>query len=120
LRAAIAMAEAIQTGAANKGQRVEVVLGHVDDTEAYPPTEFADLPTSISRRPFRWRTLSADEARRAMIYGGRERTGVLPQYQVPDDGIMQFLDCDFWIVVSDRLEMPLVPLRPYAMMVYDY
>jgi hypothetical protein len=42
-----------------------VVFGHLDDPACYPKEEFEDLPISIKRRPFRWRTLSHDEAMRA-------------------------------------------------------
>ena len=44
----------------------------------------------------------------------------VPSYQAPDDGISQFMDCDLWIVISDRLRLPLLPVRPYLLMVYDY
>jgi glycosyltransferase involved in cell wall biosynthesis len=30
------------------------------------------------------------------------------------------MDCDLWIVISDRLSFPLLPVRPYLLMVYDY
>jgi glycosyltransferase involved in cell wall biosynthesis len=39
---------------------------------------------------------------------------------VPDDGINHFLDCDFWIVLSDRASLPIAPLRPRGHVIYDY
>jgi glycosyltransferase involved in cell wall biosynthesis len=42
------------------------------------------------------------------------------KYQVPDDGIRQLQDCDLWIFVSDRLALPVLPLKPIVLMVYDY
>ncbi len=32
----------------------------------------------------------------------------------------QFLDCDLWLVISDRLPLPLLPIRPYILLVHDY
>jgi glycosyltransferase involved in cell wall biosynthesis len=42
------------------------------------------------------------------------------KYIVPDDGMRQFLDCDLWLMVSDRLSQPLLPIRPYILLVHDY
>jgi glycosyltransferase involved in cell wall biosynthesis len=80
---------------------------------------FDDLPVSIKRRPFHWRILTAKEADRVCSYAGL--AAIVPQaYQVPDDGIRQFLDCDLWIIVSDRLAFPLLPMRPHLLVIYDY
>ena len=38
----------------------------------------------------------------------------------PDDGIRQFLDCDLWLLISDRIPEPLLALRPYVVLAYDY
>jgi glycosyltransferase involved in cell wall biosynthesis len=32
----------------------------------------------------------------------------------------QFLDCDVWVIISDRLSYPILPIRPVVLMVYDY
>jgi glycosyltransferase involved in cell wall biosynthesis len=42
------------------------------------------------------------------------------EYICPDDGIQQFLDCDLWVFVSDRFSFPILPIRPYVLMIYDY
>lgn len=120
LRGAKLLAQAITSGGCQVGREVEVIFAHLDDPSLYPDDEFADLPVSVKRRPYRWRTLTQDEAYRAMAYAGLQHTMEDPSYQVPDDGIKQFADCDLWIVVSDRLERPILPLRPYVLMVYDY
>lgn len=120
LRGAKLLATAIDTGARLAGCGVEVVLGHLDDPVTYSGEQFSDLSPSIKRRPYKWRVLKRTEARRAMAYAGLPLSAESESYQVPDDGIRQFMDCDLWIMVSDRLEHPLLPLRPYALMVYDY
>lgn len=120
LRGARLLAEAIECGSRQAGQPVEVVFGHLDDPETYPEHEFSDWSPSIKRRPFKWRILDRAAAHRAMVYAGLERPMEWARYQVPDDGIRQFADCDLWVVVSDRLAEPLLPVRPYVLMVYDY
>lgn len=120
LRGAKLLARAIQDGSRAAGDNVEVVFGHLDDPRCYPREEFIDLPETISRRPFRWRTMSYQEASRACVYAGIDQALVNQLYQAPDDGINQFMDCDLWIIVSDRLELPLLPIRPHILMVYDY
>jgi glycosyltransferase involved in cell wall biosynthesis len=120
LRAAILLARAIEQGARDAGRAVDVVFAHLDDPAAYPEELFSDLPATIIRRPYKWKVLSREQAALAMHVIRRPRPLPHACYQVPDDGIAQFADCDLWMIVSDRLERPLVPLRPYAMIVYDY
>ncbi|HYD61501.1 MAG TPA: glycosyltransferase [Noviherbaspirillum sp.] len=120
LRGAKLLAQAIEAGGLQAGRKVDVVFGHLDDEDIYTEEEFADLPPSVRRRPFKWQVLPADEARRALAYAGLPQETEAPCYQVPDDGIRHFSDCDLWIIVSDRLDHPLLPLRPYIVMVYDY
>jgi glycosyltransferase involved in cell wall biosynthesis len=120
LRGAILLARAIATGSRMAGDDIDVVFGHLDDPACYPKEAFEDLPASIKRRPYRWRTIPHDEAVRACAYAGLNGSLVHPTYQAPDDGIRQFTDCDLWIVISDRLDFPLLPVRPYLLMVYDY
>ena len=87
------------------------------------------IPGTISRicrRPSRddrtrWSVQKGPVARRAMTYAGFE--GWQPgseEYAHPDDGMRQFLDCDLWLVISDRLPLPLLPIRPYILLVHDY
>lgn len=120
LRGAKMLAQAIRLGSIQAGAEVEVVLGHIDDPELYAPSDFKDLEHGIKVRPYRWRWLDKATAVRAMEYSGSVGSLDHPTYAVPDDGIQQFSDCDLWILVSDRVEVPLLPIRPYALMVYDY
>lgn len=120
LRGAKMLAEAIRLGSIKAGDEAEVVMGHVDDPEVYSKRDFADMCSAIKIRPFRWRHLDKSTAARAMEYAGAGGALDHEYYSVPDDGIQQFGDCDLWVVVSDRLELPLLPLRPAVLMVYDY
>lgn len=121
LRGALALALAIHLGSRQCGEDADVVFVHLDDPASYPDSVFVDYPREIARRTFRWKILTAGEARRAMHYAGLQ--GWEPtqdSYLVPEDGIQQLMDCDLWLIVSDRLSYPLLPLRPYVLMVYDY
>jgi glycosyltransferase involved in cell wall biosynthesis len=120
LRAAQMVAQAIAEGSQQAGEAVEVVLGHLDDPQIYPEDIWSDLPASIRRRPFTWRRYDRETASVAMQMAGLQGLVRHNAYQLPDDGMRQFLDCELWVVISDRLELPLLPLRPYVMFVYDY
>ena len=121
LRGAKLLAQAIHAGSRQFGEEAEVVLLHLDDCEVYPEEEFDDLPQEIVRRPYKWKALDGVEARRAMRFAGHEGwEPVSLHYISPDDGVADLMDCDAWVVVSDRLSMPLLPLRPYLLIVYDY
>jgi glycosyltransferase involved in cell wall biosynthesis len=120
LRGAMLLARAIAAGSRQAGRDIEVVLGHLDDPARYPKHAFEDLPDFIKRRPYRWRIMAHDEAVRACAYAGLDGRLEAQTYQAPDDGINQFTDCDLWIIISDRLEFPLLPIRPHLLMVYEY
>jgi glycosyltransferase involved in cell wall biosynthesis len=122
LRGAKMLAHALWEGSRQTGENADVVLAHLDDSAIYPDEEFDDLHPTISRRQFHWKSLNANAARRAMRYSGHSawEPALDQHYCIPDDNIQQFLDCDLWVIVSDRLNAPLLPLRPYVCMVYDY
>ena len=120
LAGAKALATAIAEGSAGQGEAAEVVLAYLDDSSVYSDRDFAELDSSIKRRPFTWKRIDSATAQRAMSYSGLDRDMPSPVYLVPDDGINQLMDCQLWVVVSDRLSEPLLPIRPYVLMVYDY
>lgn len=121
LRGAKLLANALHHGSRDAAEPADIVFLHLDKTESYSPEEFTDLAGEIQVRPFNWKSLNAATARRAMRYSGHE--GWEPKgsrYMVVDDGINHLQDCDVWVVVSDRLEAPLLPMRPSVLIVYDY
>lgn len=120
LRGAKLLAEAIMQGFSNAGEAIEIVLCHLNDP-AYTEREFDDLNSKIKIRTFEWKKLSREAARRAMNYVGQDNWKPMADcYVVPDDGINYLQDCDVWVIISDRLEFPLLPVKPYILMVYDY
>jgi glycosyltransferase involved in cell wall biosynthesis len=121
LRAAKLLAVALWQGSRRKGEDADVIFGHVDDPAFYSMKDFEDLPSAIVRRPYKWTFLDGPRAHRAMTYAGFETwQPASEEYMVPDDGARQFLDCDLWLVISDRLSQPLLPIRPYVLLVHDY
>jgi len=72
-------------------------------------------------RGLTWRQLGPAEARGLATAAGLDvGRWISGRYQVPGDGGGDFRDCGFWLFVSDRLEYPLVPLRPYGVFVTDH
>ena len=121
LRGALALAKALHAGSRQWGEDADVVFAHLDDPATYPDEAFAVLPNTISRRPFHWKMLSAAEALRAMRYAGWQNwEPSADRYIAPDDGMQQMIDCDLWLIVSDRLSYPVLPVKPLVLMVYDY
>ncbi|OJW47781.1 MAG: glycosytransferase [Alphaproteobacteria bacterium 41-28] len=118
LRGAKLLAQAIDHGARQAGKSIEVIFCHLDDY--YTDEDFADLPLSIKRRPYNWRILNREEATRAMIYAGLEETLKYEKYIVADDQCNQLMECDLFVIISDRLSIPLLPIKPYIVMIYDY
>ena len=120
LLAAKLLAEAIEMGSRQCGETAEVVFGHIDAPNVYAEEDFSDLPAEIARRPHSWITMTQQEAARALALAGLTAQATSVAYICPNDGIQQFLDCDLWVLVSDRLSYPLLPVRPYVMIVHDY
>lgn len=121
LRGALLLAKALYLGSRQCGEDADVVFAHLGESVTQSEDEFTDLPDGIARRIFNWKILTAAESRRAMRYAGIQ--GWEPchdRYMVPDDGMQQLLDCDLWLIVSDRLVYPILPLRPVVLMVFDY
>ena len=115
------LAQALHLGSRQAGEAADIVFAHPEDAAAYPDSLFADLPPAIKRRSFRWRRLDPGAARIAAAYAAPGLEPTEPSsFLLPEDGINHFLDCDLWVVISDRLSMQLLPARPYVMVVHDY
>jgi len=108
-------------GARKSGDEVRVTFGHLDDA-VYESEDFADLRAmGIGVRSFKLDRLKAD------FLNDYFESGVIPsqptsktEYLVFNDGMSNFEDADFWVLVSDRVEHPLPAHRRYAVVVYDY
>lgn len=121
LRGAFALAQALHIGSRQCLEDSVITLFHLDDDEAYSNALFLDLTKDVKRRPFVWRTLDSSQATRAMRFAGyTDWEPAADRYVVPDDGMRQLADCDIWLIVSDRLECPVLPLKPVVLQVFDY
>lgn len=122
LRGAKLLVEALLLGSRSAGEEVEVVFGYpIDGHRTSQEDVFEDLRDGVAQRLFQWRNMSGAEARRAMRYAGHANWEPgHPAYAIPDDGMQQFGDCSLWLFVSDRILLPVLPIRPYACLVYDY
>jgi len=127
LRSAKLLAQALWTGSRQSGEDADVVFVYPQAaTQALRDDERRDkwdagLPSTIARRTLEWRELDSAAALRAMRYAGHsDWVPSSAHYLTPDDGVKQLHDCDLWIFVSDRLSAPVLPIRPYALAVYDY
>jgi glycosyltransferase involved in cell wall biosynthesis len=122
LRGTRLLLQAIAQGSQQANESIELVLGCLDGS--YDEQEFDDLLNDIAVpvtvRPYRWRKLTRAEAIDSFLYAGFEVPTAMPDYQVPDDGMKYFMDCDLLIFISDRLQKSILPLRPYVLMVFDY
>ena len=81
-------------------------------------SEIIDLGVEI--RETSWKEVSKEDVEITLNYLQCEKELKYPKYFLPTDGIKNFMDCDFWFLVSDRLEFPLAPVKPYSVVVYDY
>ncbi|WP_199445256.1 glycosyltransferase [Paenacidovorax caeni] len=121
LRGALELVKALYIGSRQAEDAADIVFMHLDDSALYQDEDFSGLPEGVMRRPFKWRILSQPEARRAMYYAGFvDWIPVADNYIIPDDGVQQLADCDACLIVSDRLAYPVLPIKPIALMVYDY
>lgn len=119
LRSAKLLAQALLLGSQQAEESVEVVFGYIENSPDYKE-ELRDLPEDIQKRTFNFRTINQAQAARALIYADKECHLASDYYIVPEDNMKQFTDCDLWIIISDRIGMPILPIRPYILMVYDY
>ena len=121
LRVAKDLAKMIQEGSRRRGTEVDVVFA-APKGEYDVDREFADLgEIGIQVRALEWKRIGADAlaiANASALGASREvRRG---QYLQPVDGVNDFMDCDFWLFVSDRMAVPPAPLRPYGALLFDY
>lgn len=122
LRAFRSIVKMLCHGSRDAGESVKVVAA-VPAAGYDLRTEFRDLrEAGASVRPYEWRTLDRHTVQRALAFvdDAADLPAEYANALVADDGINHLLDCDFWLVVSDRLSAPLAPLRPTGLVVFDY
>ena len=108
-------------GAMHNNDEIQIILSVVKDKydmeEDFKEFKFYD---NFFVRETTWNLYSHDEAMKIMYNVNRKKEW-LPylRYWLPDDGINNFLDCDRWLVISDRCEAPLIPIKEYSVLIYD-
>lgn len=104
--------------------QIEVVVGIPDSYLNSVKVELGQVRRefpSIEIRGFNWRILTAGEVEDILpLHGVVVQRFISKSYQVPTDDHENFLNCNFWFIVSDRIAHPLVPLRPYGILVTDH
>ncbi|MBZ9896623.1 glycosyltransferase [Mesorhizobium sp. BR1-1-6] len=120
LRVTKTIARMIRAGSQRAGEPCKVrigVLAGVYDLAA----NFTDaLEDGVDIVEFEWSDVSPEAIHIANANQGRTVDLPFDIYQMPIDGIKNFADSDLWLVVSDRTNKPLAPIRPYVVFATDY
>lgn len=120
LRAAKNLAKSIKFQANKNNDDIEVVFSCIKDRYDME-SEFNDLnEMGISIRETTWRVFEKDELEVLKDILQLNVKLQYPEYSMPQDGANDFLDCDMWIIISDRLIAPVFPIRKHCIVVYDY
>lgn len=118
----IRLALAIQAGAKDAGDQVEVILYHHDEPTYRARDYFYKIRDSkIPIRTYKW-GYKDEKSRWARnlerIKGIEEQTLPSNGYTI-EDGIANLQDCDLVIFTSDRLPTPYILWQRYAVVVHD-
>lgn len=114
------IAKMILIGSKNDVESVEVIFSCLKDVYDIE-LDFNDLlEIGIQVRETEWKTISREETQIALDYLGSDKLLNHDTYLLPTDGINNFSDCNFWLIVSDRTIAPIAPIAPYGMVIYDY
>ena len=114
------IAKMLLLGSTGANEPVEIVFSCLKETYNVNQ-EFSDLlALGIQVRETEWKIISKNEAQIALDFTQNEKILSHESYCLPYDGINNFCDCDFWLIVSDRTSAPLLPIKPYGMIIYDY
>ena len=119
LNIAINQALMLKKGSEAAGEGIDVVFSYVrGDYDRV--RDFRRLTENgITLRETLWRQIAKEELQIANKFLGVQKRLDAPIYIYPSDGASNFLDCDFWYIISDRTSHPLAPMRPYSVFVTD-
>jgi len=122
LRGALNIVKMLVLGAKSAGDKLELSFGHVDSPSIYNDSDFEELRRlGVKVRPFFRELIDASKLEPIFSFLGLPNNPPKGgQYWCFNDGISNFEDCDFWIIISDRIQHPIPINRPYAVVVYDY
>lgn len=108
-------------GSALDKTKIEIVIYCVRDYYDLKQ-DFSDVMNdNVIIREFFFKEHSYDEVKR-MLRFSKSTTKLIESehFYVLNDNYKAGTDCDFWILISDRCLKPIAPLRPYAIVIYDY
>ncbi len=120
LRGAKNVAKMLFLGSRQNEEPAEIVFsycsGQYDASE-----DFSDLlEMGINIRATTWRTISKKELDAIGHFRQIPDELTSEEFLLPEDGMNNFCDCNFWFMVSDRTSPPLAPVTPYGVLIYDY
>jgi hypothetical protein len=111
------VAAAFGDGARLRGMPVRFVLA----VTLQDPDDDDEIGMPI--RGWAWEALDEQACRRALFYAGgcraTESRLTAGTHVVVDDGIRHLCDCDAWIFADPRSPAPVLPLRPFLLVVGD-
>lgn len=120
LVAATQIANYLHRGAALCHEEVDVVLGY-PFTPDFDETHLSEyLHPEVGIRFFQIESLDREESMKALEYSRVPMPLRHNTYYIFNDWQNAFCDRDLWILISDRLPGPLLPLKPYSFVVFDY
>ncbi len=120
LNAAKNIAKMLHLGSREANEPVNVVFSCIPNYYDIDE-DFGDLTDlNIPVRETEWSLISRDEVAFALKLSGEHQNLHHAEYVFPRYGVSNFNECDFWLVISDRVTRPIAPLKPYGMMIYDY
>jgi len=117
LRGARLLAHALLMGSRAADETAEIVFAYPRESGRNEERLDVDPIDGIHERSYQWRELSRFDAQSAMSLAGFDWQASADHYMVPSEEIH---DCDLWLVVSDRISLPLLPLKPFVFLIFDY
>ncbi|MDK2980806.1 MAG: hypothetical protein PWQ55_1153 [Chloroflexota bacterium] len=122
LRAAKNIAKSIAFQACKRSDGIQVVFSYVADGDYDIDLDFSDLTAEgITLRETQWKIIpKANLLSAASMLGIAADTLKFDAYCLPTDGANDLLDCDLWLIISNRLPAPLFPMRRHAFVIYDF
>ena len=122
LRAAKNVAKGLAFQARELGDDIQVIFSYVSGGKYNVHVDFDDLKEfEIALRETTWQIYPRESLQAAIDLIDISSTPLeCPAYCFPSDGANDFYDCDVWLIISDRLRAPLLPLKRHAFIIYDY
>lgn len=110
----------IHSASKEDGHDVELVFSCMKDIYRIED-DFGDLlELGVNVVETSWEEVDRERLQYGLYWRGDNTELKHESYLIPNDGAKNFADCDLWLIISDRFRLPVAPLVPYGMIVYDY